>query len=55
MSSKKEVKLENPLDFQPDDLDLLNEYKITDQGYHAAWDAAATRNPPNSCIEPQFR
>jgi hypothetical protein len=55
MSSKKEVKPENPQSFEPDDLQLLNEHKITDQGFHAAWDAAAVRNPPNSCVEPHYR
>lgn len=55
MVTKKEVKAENPLEFKPDDLEFLSEYKITDQGYHAAWDAAASRNPPNACVEPQFR
>lgn len=55
MVTKKETKAENPMDFKPDDLELLSDYRINDQGYHAAWDAASSRNPPNSTVEPQFR
>ncbi|KAI6170842.1 Golgi to ER traffic protein 4-like protein [Aphelenchoides bicaudatus] len=54
MSTKKEVKLENPMDFKPDDVEFLTEYKITDQGFHSTWDAASGRNPPGSCTEPHF-
>lgn len=51
MVTEKRPKIEFPADFRPDDSDLLAEFKITDQGYHAAWKAASARNPPDMGVE----